>query len=422
MAYIRFTSNHGAPALIVSDQGTQLVKAGRLVESDSSDLASWDWSKIVDTTAKSGTHWVFVQSGCQWRNGLVEHQVASVKRSMSKVLGAHQDLNYAELDTLFASTANIVNQRPLAVRTFSQDEIRSITPNDLLLGRNKLPVQPSEIYGENDNINLRLTYIRELEKLWWDEWLKQVFPSLVPYNKWRTEFRNPQVGDIVLVHYPSRASKGDYRLARISAVHPDPHGIVRTVTVIMRPRDKREKVTADPPHLKPKPPVELSLGIQRLAVILPVEEQLHLGEDPALTGDPSQGFHGFSSTEPKAAQHKAQVLAELVDKAAVPSEQPDPQHQAADDQGADQSGQTEPEVLPDPAAHDRHQGCAPNADAVLNASLSSEPDSFYGFDSEAVAVSKVKSEKYDRLKLDAEVFRDDMEENELSKRLLVLRE
>ena len=92
-------------------------------------------------------------------------------------------------------------QRPLAVRSYSQDEIHSITPNDLLLGCNNLPVQPSEICGENDNINLQLTYIKELEKLWWDEWLKQVFPSLVPYNKWRTEFRNPQVGDIVLVHY-----------------------------------------------------------------------------------------------------------------------------------------------------------------------------------------------------------------------------
>ena len=83
-------------------------------------------------------------------------------------------------------------------------------------------------------------------------------------------------------------SKGDYRLAKISAVHPEPHGIVRIVTVMMRPCDKREKVTADPPHLKPKPPIELSLGIQRLAVILPVEEQVQPDDQDADQSSPTE--------------------------------------------------------------------------------------------------------------------------------------
>ena len=67
--------------------------------------------------------------------------------------------------------------------------------------------------------------------------------------------------------------KGEYRLARVKEVHPDAHGIVRTATVFMRPRDSREKVTNEPPYLKSKPPFELKLGVQRLVVMLPVEEQ-----------------------------------------------------------------------------------------------------------------------------------------------------
>ena len=155
--------------------------------------------------------------------------------------------------------------------------------------------------------------------------------------------------------------------------------IVQTVTVMMRPRDKREKVTANPPHLKPKPHIELSLGILRLAVILPVEEQA----------------------------------------------QPD-------DQDADQSGPTEeqssPAQLPvstdglpgvpiDPAVRDRHQ-----ADAELDASLSSETDQFYGFHSKAAVAAKVKSRKYEDHQLDTESFRDDLEMNELQKKLNVLRD
>ena len=50
----------------------------------------------------------------------------------------------------------------------------------------------------------------------------------------------------------------------------------------MRPRDAREKVSAEPPHLAPKQPVELPLGVQRICVVLPVEEQVNqedLGDD-----------------------------------------------------------------------------------------------------------------------------------------------
>ena len=133
LAFIKLISNYGNPALICSDRGSQLVKAGESVDTSKHDISSWEWPRIVDTTAKSGTAWVFVESGCQWRNGLVERQVALIKRTMSSVLQTHSNLNYAELDTLFASAANTINQRPLAVRTFSQDDYRSITPNDLLL-------------------------------------------------------------------------------------------------------------------------------------------------------------------------------------------------------------------------------------------------------------------------------------------------
>ena len=107
LAYVRYTSNCGRPALIVSDRGTQLVKAGNMMNNESLDVGNWDWSRIVDATAKSGTNWKFVEAGCQWRNGLVERQVAAVKKSMSHILATHQDLNYVELDTLSASIANL---------------------------------------------------------------------------------------------------------------------------------------------------------------------------------------------------------------------------------------------------------------------------------------------------------------------------
>ena len=95
------------------------------------------------------------------------------------------------------------------------------------------------------------------------------------------------VGDIVFVLFDRKIGKGDYRLARVLKVHPSSqeeqnedvsglqdsssteHHVIRTVTVGMRHRDKRE------PGLpyEPRPLQELKIGVQRIAVICPYEEQ-----------------------------------------------------------------------------------------------------------------------------------------------------
>ena len=78
-----------------------------------------------------------------------------------------------------------------------------------------------------------------------------------------------QQGDIVLVLYERKVSKGEYKLARVLSVEKDVHGRVRTVVVGIRGKDRAEKLL---PYI-PKPLQEHRLGVQRLAVILPVEEQ-----------------------------------------------------------------------------------------------------------------------------------------------------
>lgn len=97
----------------------------------------------------------------------------------------------------------------------------------MLLARNRLPVWALVYY---DNLPKRIEITKEFEELCWTQWIKQVFPSLVSFMKWKVEYRNPCVGDVVLEKYDSKVTKGDYCLARISWVYPDHHGVIRTVT------------------------------------------------------------------------------------------------------------------------------------------------------------------------------------------------
>ena len=105
-AYTRFTANHGNPLLVVSDSGSQLTKAAKLM--DQFDLTKLDWVKIRQGAARNGTEWKVVQPGCQWRNGLAEAAVKLVKSTLHHTLANQKALNFAELDTLFSSVCNLI--------------------------------------------------------------------------------------------------------------------------------------------------------------------------------------------------------------------------------------------------------------------------------------------------------------------------
>ena len=180
-----------------------------------------------------------MEPGCQWRNGLAEAAVKLVKSTLDLTLASQSTLNFAELDTLFSSVSNIVNQRPIAVRSFTEDDLHAITPNDLLLQRTKNTV-PGVTYGENDNLTKRQEVMKEIEDTWWNQWITQALPHLVPFKRWKHEHRSLRPDDIVLVLYEKKVGKGVYKLGRVLKVHPDVHGVVRTITVGMRRSDVRE--------------------------------------------------------------------------------------------------------------------------------------------------------------------------------------
>ena len=136
---------------------------------------------------------------------------------------------------------------------------------------------PGASYGEGDSLTRRQEVISEIETAWWRQWIVQVLPNLVPYRRWKVEHRSPKPGDVVLVLYDKKVGKGDYRLGRIISVHPDSHGCVRTVVVGVRSKDRDKSAV-----YVPKPLEELRLGVQRIAVIYPVEEQDLVAEDQHL--------------------------------------------------------------------------------------------------------------------------------------------
>ena len=269
-----FTALRGHPTLVISDRGSQLVSAAaKLPWSKKEDPSSWDWSSIAAESARHHTTWKFVPPGSQWRNGLAESRVKAAKHTLSTVM-QETALTYAEMVNLLYRVANIINDRPLGVKTLTNDDLVPLTANHLLLGRAASHISHHDFIEElveSEDINLthRQAYMQSLLKAWWDLYYIQVFPNLLPFRKYKDSqrHRNFQQGDVCFLKYDSKVQPS-YRLCRVVKVLPDDTGTVRTVEVALRPRNKKEKLL---PY-KYKKPFIIPVGVQRLALLVPTDE------------------------------------------------------------------------------------------------------------------------------------------------------
>ena len=100
----------------------------------------------------------------------------------SAVNGEKPTLNYAELGTLLAKAANIINDRPIGVKNLSEDELVPLTVNQLLLGRTSSTPPPDSELPKED-FRAAGMYLHNLTQMWWRLWMEQGFATLLPYYR-----------------------------------------------------------------------------------------------------------------------------------------------------------------------------------------------------------------------------------------------
>ena len=178
-------------------------------------------------------------------------------------MGAHELLTFTELETALLEAAALVNKRPLTVRLYEDDAFYPVSPSDLLLGRiaGFLGAQREEVELEWPS---RVEKIERFVAAWWKRWEAAAFQLFTPRSKWTQKVRPLAEGDIVLLQADTKIKQGDYGLGVVSGAQPGQDGQVRTVLVRLWNRRKRRGT----PDTR-----EIPMGVQRLAVLLPVEEK-----------------------------------------------------------------------------------------------------------------------------------------------------
>jgi len=88
-----------------------------------------------------------------------------------------------------------------------------------MLGRATVEA-PRVVVEKVSNLNRRLEFVGSVKNEFWNKWRAVVFQRLDCSYKWRKEFRNMRVGDVVLLKNETAAS-AQYKSARIYEILPD---------------------------------------------------------------------------------------------------------------------------------------------------------------------------------------------------------
>lgn len=163
-------------------------------------------------------------------NGKVERKIREVNRSLEKSI-QNERLSIMQWETIAAVISNSINDLPIAVgNVVDSENMDLLTPNRLLLGRNN----SSSPTGEFVTIENPTKLLKESSKLyntWFETWLLNHVPKLMPQAKWFNHNRNLRVGDIVLFTKVDSCINKSYTYGMVGDVEEGDDGHVRKVTL-----------------------------------------------------------------------------------------------------------------------------------------------------------------------------------------------
>ena len=126
-----FFAIRGQPALMMSDNGSQLVDAERELREM---IQGWNHKELKEFSTEKGIRWQFITPGAPHQNGCAEGLVKGAKKALKKAIG-EQVLTPFELYTCLLEVANLMNQRPIGRIPNDPDDGSYLCPKDMLLGR-----------------------------------------------------------------------------------------------------------------------------------------------------------------------------------------------------------------------------------------------------------------------------------------------
>jgi hypothetical protein len=161
--------------------------------------------------------------------GIWERMIRSVKAIMHS-LCKEQTLTDEALTTLLCKAEEILNARPITHVSDDPTDLEALSPNHLLMLRNKAGEQMGVFVKQDLYVRKRWRQIQYLADVFWRRWTREYLPLLQSRNKWTSPQRNVQGGDLVIV-VNDNAHRNMWQLGRVIETYSGSDGLVRSALV-----------------------------------------------------------------------------------------------------------------------------------------------------------------------------------------------
>ena len=223
----RFASIRGTPTTIHSDCGTNFKGADKELQTLFTSQQHKD--NVTNYGSHKGITWHFNSPGAPSHGGLWESGVKSVKHHLKRVVG-DRSLTYEEFDTILKKISAFLNSRPLCPLTSNPEDFDVLTPGHFLIGGPLTAITHPNLTEVKINKLTRWQLTEQTVQHVWNRWRTEYLTTLQQRWKWQQKGESVAVGDLVVIHEENIPST-QWKLARVSELHPGPDGNVRIVTL-----------------------------------------------------------------------------------------------------------------------------------------------------------------------------------------------
>ena len=224
-AVLRFVARRGPPSVIYSDNGTNF----RGAELDIlKAMKIWNQEQIRYNLQEKEIEWKFNPPAASHYGGVWERLIRSIRRILHAMIG-EQLVNEETLTTFIIEVEKIMNDRPITPVPSEAEDLKALTPNDILLMRRNPCVSPED-ERNLDRYQARWKQVHHLANQFYNRWIKEYLSQLQESQKWLKSRPNFRVGDLVPVTSKDTI-RGKWPKGLIQEVYPDEDGVVRRVSV-----------------------------------------------------------------------------------------------------------------------------------------------------------------------------------------------
>lgn len=133
--------------------------------------------------------------------------------------------------TVFSQIEACLNSRPLIPLSSDPDDFEILTPGHFLIGAPLTALPENDVSDIAANRLNRYELLTKMHQDFWHRWSREYVAQLQQRTKWKTERTNEnvKVGAMVLIREITPPLQ--WRLGRITEIHPGNDGLVRTVTI-----------------------------------------------------------------------------------------------------------------------------------------------------------------------------------------------